>query len=167
MLRFCTYGLLPCFLCNVAQVGGSIIFIVAYWARRWTGRDRKDGSGGALQRAPSGSTHGGMAMGGAGAMPMMGSVKSFYSSDPTGSEVEIAIQPGSARYAGGQMVMPPVGDGELRVAAGLQGEQGTSICADQQPLDEAQAACAHVACSASRCRITAVIHTHGCRAAYG
>lgn len=91
-------------------MGGSVIFIVAYWARRWTGRDRKDGSGGALQRAPSGSTHGGMAMGAAAGMPM-GSVKSFYSSDPTGSEVEIAIQPGSARYAGGQMVMPP-GDGE-------------------------------------------------------
>ncbi len=94
-------------------MGGSVIFIVAYWARRWTGRDRKDGSGGALQRAPSGSTHGGMAMGPGGGMPMMGSVKSFYSSDPTGSEVEIAIQPGSARFAGGQMVMPPTGDGEL------------------------------------------------------
>ncbi|PRW61415.1 chitin synthase 1 [Chlorella sorokiniana] len=95
------------------QVGGSVIFIVAYWVRRWTGRDRKDGSGGALQRAPSGSTHGGMAMGAAAGMPMMGSVKSFYSSDPTGSEVEIAIQPGSARYAGGQMVMPPAGDEPL------------------------------------------------------
>lgn len=94
------------------QVGGSIIFIVAYWARRWTGRDRKDGSGSTMQRAPSGSTHGGMPMGASG-MPMMGSVKSFYSSDPTGSEVEIAIQPGSARYAGGQMVMPPVGDEPL------------------------------------------------------
>jgi len=53
------------------------------------------------------------AMGPGGGMPMMGSVKSFYSSDPTGSEVEIAIQPGSARFAGGQMVMPPTGDGEL------------------------------------------------------
>lgn len=106
--------------CNAPQVGGSIIFIVAYWARLWTGRDHKDGSGSTLQRAPSGSTHGGMPMGASG-MPMMGSVKSFYSSDPTGSEVEIAIQPGSARYAGGQMVMPPVGDGEFGVAAGLQG----------------------------------------------
>jgi hypothetical protein len=36
----------------------------------------------------------------------LGSVKSYYSSDPTGSEVEIAIQPGSARYAGGQMHVP-------------------------------------------------------------
>lgn len=106
--------------CNAPQVGGSIIFIMAYWARLWTGRDHKDGSGSTLQRAPSGSTHGGMPMGASG-MPMMGSVKSFYSSDPTGSEVEIAIQPGSARYAGGQMVMPPVGDGEFGVAAGLQG----------------------------------------------
>ena len=40
----------------------------------------------------------------------MGSVKSFYSSDPTGSEVEIAIQPGSARYAGGQMHVPQSGE---------------------------------------------------------
>lgn len=28
---------------------------------------------------------------------------SYYSSEPTGSELEIAIQPGSARYVGGQM----------------------------------------------------------------
>lgn len=92
-------------------MGGSIVFIIMYWVRRWTGRDRgaKIGKGenepaGGLARSPSGNPlppgplgHG------------MGSVKSFYSSDPTGSEVEIAIQPGSARYAGGQMMMPQSG----------------------------------------------------------
>ena len=83
-----------------------------YWIRRWTGRDRgpKGGAPGAgLARSPSGNPVGG-GVGGAG-----GSVKSFYSSDPTGSEVEIAIQPGSARYAGGQMMMPQSGARGARV----------------------------------------------------
>jgi hypothetical protein len=37
----------------------------------------------------------------------MGSAKSFYSSEAGGSEVEIAIQPGSARFAGSQTFVPP------------------------------------------------------------
>lgn len=81
-------------------MGGSVVFILMYWWRRFSGRDwgrakRGDAAGG-LARSPSGTGGGGG----------LGSVKSFYSSDPTGSEVEIAIQPGSARYAGGQMVLP-------------------------------------------------------------
>lgn len=82
------------------------MFIVLYWIRRFTGRDR--GNKQPLSRSASGA---------AGAQPV-GSVKSFYSSDPTGSEVEIAIQPGSARFAGGQMMMPQSG---ARRGQGLAG----------------------------------------------
>lgn len=77
-----------------------------YWWRRWTGRDRGEPKGAAAGAGLARSASGG-AVGAVGGMG--GSVKSFYSSDPTGSEVEIAIQPGSARYAGGQMMMPQSG----------------------------------------------------------
>jgi hypothetical protein len=87
---------------TIPQVGGSIIFIFAYWLRRWTGRDKR-----ADERAAAAAA----AAAGVGGGHPLGSVKSYYSSDPTGSEVEIAIQPGSARYAGGQMHVPQSGEG--------------------------------------------------------
>lgn len=79
------------------QVGGSVVFIVCYWCRRWTGRDKSADKRAAVQHAAASE---------AAAAAQLGSIKSYYSSDPTGSELEIAIQPGSARFTGGQMHVP-------------------------------------------------------------
>ena len=105
------------------QVGGSIIFIVCHWFRRWTGRDTDK----AVRRSPSGTAlpRAGGAAGGLGGPPggPMGSAKSFYSSEAGGSEVEIAIQPGSARFAGGQTFVPPH-SGEQAGRGGWQEGEG-------------------------------------------
>lgn len=83
------------------QVGGSVVFIVCYWCRRWTGRDKSADKRAAVQHAAASE---------AAAAAQLGSIKSYYSSDPTGSELEIAIQPGSARFTGGQMHVPQSGE---------------------------------------------------------
>ena len=109
----------PACLC-LLQVGGSIIFIVCHWYRRWTGRDTDK----AVRSSPSGAALPRGAAAAAGGVPgPNGSSKSFYSSETGGSEVEIAIQPGSARFAGGQTFVPPQsgeqGRGAVLVGAGV------------------------------------------------
>ena len=92
-------------------MGGSVVFILGHYWRRLTGRF---GGRNKMRRTPITPAGGDGAMG-----PMpgggghVGSVKSFYSSDPPGSELEIAIQPGSARFAGGQMHVPPHSEQQL------------------------------------------------------